>query len=67
MLNRRTKAIWKRALARFIREERGATTLEWVLLLAAIGIPTLGIIIYGLMTLAGHYGLVTTMNQMPFP
>ncbi|MEM9416102.1 MAG: hypothetical protein AAGA29_11605 [Planctomycetota bacterium] len=67
MLNRPTQTRWKRLLTRFIREERGATHLEWALLLAAIGIPTLAIIIYGLMTLAGHYGLVTTMNQMPFP
>ncbi|MFI4859446.1 MAG: Flp family type IVb pilin [Phycisphaerales bacterium JB063] len=67
MLKRSIHTMWKRALTRFWCEERGATTLEWVLLLAAIGIPTLGLIMYGLMTLAGHYGLVTTMNQMPFP
>lgn len=67
MLNRRTRTTWKQILARILREERGATTLEWVLLLAAIGIPTLAIIIYGLITLAAHYGLVTTFNQMPFP
>ena len=41
--------------------------LEWSLLLAAVVLPAWVIIRYGLYTLAGHYGLVTTMNQMPFP
>lgn len=41
--------------------------LEWCLLLAFIGIPAWVIIRYGLALLAAHYGLVSTMNQMPFP
>lgn len=41
--------------------------LEWCLLLAAVVIPVWVIIRIGLATLAGHYGLVTTINQMPFP
>jgi Flp pilus assembly pilin Flp len=52
---------------RKLRDDRGATMLEWCLLLAAVVIPTWIIIRIGLATLAGHYGLVTTMNQMPFP
>ncbi|MEO0475782.1 MAG: hypothetical protein AAF085_07415 [Planctomycetota bacterium] len=50
-----------------LRDDRGATMLEWCLLLAAVVIPAWVIIRIGLATLAGHYGLVTTMNQMPFP
>lgn len=50
-----------------LRGDQGATTLEWALLLAMVAIPAWVIIRYGLLTLAGHYGLVTTMNQMPFP
>ena len=50
-----------------LRDDRGATMLEWCLLLAAVVIPAWVIIRVGLATLAGHYGLVTTMNQMPFP
>lgn len=48
-------------------EERGATTLEWALLLAAVAIPVIIMVRFGLSILAGHYGLVTTFNQMPFP
>ena len=50
-----------------LRDDRGATMLEWCLLLAAVVIPAWVIIRMGLDTLAGHYGLVTTINQMPFP
>jgi len=50
-----------------LRDDRGATMLEWCLLLAAVVLPAWVIIRMGLNTLAGHYGLVTTMNQMPFP
>jgi hypothetical protein len=41
--------------------------LEWCLLLAFIAIPAWVMIRYGLALLAAHYGLVSTMNQMPFP
>ncbi|MEM1353596.1 MAG: hypothetical protein AAGC44_00445 [Planctomycetota bacterium] len=47
-------------------DEKGATTLEWTLLLAAIALPGYALIRYGLALLAAHHGLVTTMNQMPF-
>lgn len=50
-----------------LRDDRGATMLEWCLLLAAVVLPAWVIIRMGLATLAGHYGLVTTINQMPFP
>ena len=50
-----------------LRDDQGATMLEWCLLLAAVVLPAWVIIRTGLYTLAGHYGLVTTINQMPFP
>ena len=50
-----------------LRDDQGATMLEWCLLLAAIVLPAWVIIRTGLYTLAGHYWLVTTINQMPFP
>lgn len=50
-----------------LRDDQGATVIEWSLLLAAVVLPAIVIIRYGLITLAGHYGLITTMNQMPFP
>lgn len=56
-----------RLLSKRLRDDQGATTLEWCLLLTFVVIPAWVIIRYGLLTLAGHYGLVTTLNQMPFP
>jgi len=67
-MNKKTVADNLRSwLRRLHCEERGATTLEWALLLAAVAIPVITIVYYGLAILAGHYGLVTTLNQMPFP
>ena len=54
----------KRAL---LRDESGATTLEWALLLAAIGLPSYFIFQLALATLVGHYQLITTINALPFP
>lgn len=56
-----------RFLLKRLRDDRGATMLEWCMLLAAIVLPMWWVIKMGLATLAGHYGLVTTINQMPFP
>ncbi|MEM7624875.1 MAG: hypothetical protein AAF333_04525 [Planctomycetota bacterium] len=41
--------------------------LEWVLLLAAIALPSYVIIRLGLDLLYTHYRLVTTLNGLPFP
>ena len=57
----------QRLVPQRLRDDRGATMLEWCLLLAAVVLPAWVIIRMGLNTLAAHYGLVTTMNQMPFP
>ena len=54
-------------LPKRLRDDRGATMLEWCLLLAAVVIPAWVIIRVGLNILSAHYGLVTTINQMPFP
>lgn len=56
-----------RLLPKRLQDDRGATMLEWCLLLAAVVLPAWVIIRMGLNLLAGHYGLVTTINQMPFP
>lgn len=48
-------------------DERGATTLEYTLLLAAIGIPSYWIIATGLAALTAHYQMVTTLISLPFP
>jgi Flp pilus assembly pilin Flp len=57
----------ERALRRAAADESGATTLEWTLLLAAIGIPSYWIIKVALATLINHYQMMTTINSLPFP
>lgn len=66
-MNKRLDHLYKRLVPARFRDDRGATMIEWTLLLGMVVIPTWVIIRYGLYTLAAHYGLVTTMNQMPFP
>ncbi len=66
-MSRALRTRFRRLVRRVLREERGATMLEWCLLLAFIAIPAWVMIRYGLALLAAHYGLVSTMNQMPFP
>jgi Flp pilus assembly pilin Flp len=55
------------ALRRLHRDRRGATMLEWALLLAAIAIPSYLIILVGMATLRGHYQLIITLHELPFP
>lgn len=54
-------------LLRVHREQRGATTLEWALLLAAIALPSYAIIRLALAALIGHYQMITMLNGLPFP
>lgn len=49
------------------RDEAGATTLEWALLLAAIGLPAYWITQLALNVLVGHYNMMTAINALPFP
>ena len=46
---------------------RGATTLEWALLLAVIALPAYYIIQVLLATLIGHYRMMTMINSLPVP
>lgn len=61
---------WQRLKSRFkrrVKNERGATMLEWVLLLAVIGLPSFFIINVALNALIGNYQMMTTLNALPFP
>ena len=66
-VRRRLRHCWRRWTAPLRGGERGATMLEWVLLLAAVALPSYFIIQLGLQTVFGHYQLVTTINGLPFP
>lgn len=50
-----------------LADERGATMLEWVLVLGAIAIPGYWTIKLAFATLLGHYQMITTINGLPFP
>ena len=54
-------------LPRLIADEQAATTVEWALLLAAIGLPSYFIIELALDSLVGYYQMMTMLNSLPFP
>jgi len=56
-----------RTLRRMLRETDAATTMEWALLLAAIAIPSYYTIRLALMSIVGHYQMMTALNSLPFP
>ena len=53
--------------ASLAKNQRGATMLEWTLLLAAIALPSYFIIKMVLSALVGQYRMMTTLNGLPFP
>lgn len=50
-----------------LRDDRGATTLEWTLLLVAIAIPSYYLIRLGVELLVSHYQMMSSLNALPFP
>ena len=56
-----------KTLRRLWSDERGQTTIEYALLLAVIGLPSVAA--FGLMVsiLAEHYKMVTFLELLPFP
>lgn len=53
--------------ADLLADDRGATALEWTLLLAFIAIPAYWLFSLALAILVEHYKLITTLNALPFP
>jgi hypothetical protein len=56
-----------RLLRRLLREQMGATTLEYGLLLAAIALPSYVIFRQALKLLVYQYGMIVQLNSLPFP
>ena len=52
---------------RLHRDRRGATMLEWTLLLAVIALPSYVIFTILLDTLVIHYRMMVMLNHLPFP
>jgi len=63
----RLKNRWHRLLAEYHGNTRGATTLEWALLLAAVALPSYVIFMLLLETLVAHYRMMVMLNHLPFP
>lgn len=61
----------RQALARVVRrlneDQRGQASLEWVLLVAVVGLPLAWFCIQGLVAMAEHYRMVTFVDSLPFP
>jgi len=56
-----------RHLMRQVASNRGATALEWVMLVGVIGIPSYYLCMMALSILTAHYRMLTTLNGLPFP
>mgnify|MGYP006268133435 FL=1 len=54
-------------LRRLHRDENGATTLEYALLIAVIAIPSATIVFLLLDVLVAYYEMHATLNALPFP
>lgn len=56
-----------RSLKALLRDEAGTTSLEWLLLLGAIAIPSIVIFTISLNAVIDYYRMMTTLNSLPFP
>lgn len=65
--NNLCRSLLGRSLRRLVCEEKGATTLEWAMLLMAIAIPSVTILAFSLDLLVRHYRMLTAVNSLPFP
>lgn len=54
-------------LAGALADETGGTSLEWALLLAAIALPLYVALRLCLGIITAHFGMVSTVNGLPFP
>ena len=54
-------------MLRRLQDDRGATTLEFALLLAAVVLPSYVVIRMGLQMVAEHFRLIATLNALPMP
>lgn len=57
----------RRRLIQRLVDRRGATMLEWTLLLAAIALPSYAIVLLLLETLTAHFGIVLVWTSLPLP
>ncbi len=51
----------------FPADQTGATTIEWALILAGIGLPLAWVFYVCVIGLGEHYRMVTFIETLPFP
>lgn len=56
-----------RNLARLHADQAGQTSVEWVLVLVAFGIPLISLFKLASDALAAHYSRITFFQSLPFP
>ncbi|HUT02150.1 MAG TPA: hypothetical protein VM389_04685 [Phycisphaerae bacterium] len=54
-------------LSRLVADQAGQTTIEWALLIAAVGLPAVTVFGWLLSILSENYRMVTFMELLPFP
>jgi Flp pilus assembly pilin Flp len=64
---RRIRTARQRLLLDRLRDDRGATSLEFALLLAVIVLPSYVVIRMGLQMVGEHFRLIVTLNALPMP
>lgn len=52
---------------RLLRDDRGATTVEYVLLLVGVALPLVAFFRYALSVLAEYYRMLSFIETLPFP
>jgi len=57
----------EKTLRAIVDDESGTTTLEWLLLLGAIALPSIYILTMSLGAVVDYYRMMTTLNSLPFP
>ena len=55
------------ALRRLACDQRGASTVEYLLLMALIGVPSLVVFRALLKLMAAHYNMVISIETLPMP
>jgi len=58
--------VW-RNLGELHRDQAGQTSLEWVMVLVAFGIPLITLFKLASDALAAHYSRITFFQSLPFP
>jgi len=60
------RRLWHK-LSRLVADQAGQTTIEWALLIAAVGLPAVTVFGWLLSILSENYRMVTFMELLPFP